>query len=144
MTTIIYRDGVMAGDTAVFDRGTYCGETRKVFRNEAGALLGVCGCMSALAQLRDWFMAGADGDPPELKDQDSEGLLIRPDGVAEWIGAGRKRIEMAGAYFAIGSGFHVAMGALAAGAPAIRAAEIACDLDNHTRRPIDVVHVNER
>ena len=139
MTTIVYRNGVMAGDTAVFDRGTYCGEARKVFRNEDGALLGVCGCMSALAQLRDWFMAGGDDDPPELKDQDSEGLLIRSDGVAEWIGAGRKRIEMSGDFFAIGSGFHVAMGALAAGATAERAVEIACDLDSHSRYPIHVL-----
>ena len=139
MTTVVFRNGVMAGDTAIFDRGTYCGEAHKVFRNDRGALLGVCGCMSAMAQLRDWFLAGAEGEPPELKDEDSEGLLVRADGVVEWIGAGRKRIEMAGEFFAIGSGFHVAMGALAAGATARRAAEIACDLDSKTRRPIDVV-----
>jgi hypothetical protein len=143
MTTIIYRDGVMAGDTALFDRGTYCGEVQKIYRSSDGALLGVCGCLGTVAELRDWFLGGAVGDPPEMKDQESEGLLVRADGVAEWIGPGRKRIAMTGEYFAAGSGFCVAMGALAAGSSAERAAEIACDLDSRSRRPIHVLRLHD-
>lgn len=137
MTTIAYRDGVMAGDTAVTDRGTYCGASRKVFHH-GGALLGFCGCLGAMAQVRDWFLAGAEGEPPELSG-DSEGLIIRTDGKAEWLGPPRKRVEIDGDYFAIGSGFQIAMGALAAGASAERAIEIACDMDVLTRRPITIL-----
>lgn len=136
MTTIVYRDGVMAGDTAMMDRGTYCGQYQKVCRADDGKLLGVCGCLGTVADLRDWFMAGAEGDPPAFKDEDSEGLLVHPTGRAEWIGPKQKRLDIEGPFHAIGSGFRVAMGAMAAGADAERALEIACDLDIYTRRPI--------
>lgn len=141
MTTIVYRDGTMAGDTATFDRHCYCGTVEKVFRNPEGMLLGFAGCLGDLAGVRAWFMAGAENDPPEFKDDSTEGLLIQPDGAAEWLGKGQKRYAIAGPFHAAGSGFEVAMGALHAGASAERACEIACDVDDSTRRPISVLRL---
>jgi hypothetical protein len=140
MTTIAYRAGIMAADTAVFDRGCYCGQATKIFRTIDGRLGGVTGCMGDSTAFRDWFTAGADGEPPEFKDEESEGVIAYPDGRVEWIGHGRKRYAFENAEFhALGSGFRIAMGALHAGMDAVRAIEIACDLDNNTRRPIIVL-----
>lgn len=136
MTTVAYRDGVMAGDTALTDRGVYCAATPKVFRNDAGDLFGFAGCLVDLSRAVPWFLEGAIGNPPEFRSEDSEGLLVHADGTAEWLGGNGRRVVMSADFFALGSGFKVAMGALAAGATAERAVEIACDLDIETRRPV--------
>lgn len=141
MTTIAYRNGILAGDTMVSDRGCYVGAAVKVFRRDDGAMLGTAGCFGDMTLWRDWFLAGGEGDPPAPKHDDSEGLLISASGVVEWLGTGGRRIEVDREYHAIGSGFRIAMGALAAGASAERAIEICCDIDDSTRRPITVLAV---
>lgn len=138
MTTIAYRDNIMAGDTAMTDRGTYCGQYRKIYEMR-GALLGVCGCLGEVAKLRDWFIAGTDTAPPEFTSDDSEALLVHLSGRVEWIGHPGRRMDITGDFHAIGSGFRLALGAMSAGATAEQAVEIACDLDIYTRRPIDVL-----
>lgn len=137
MTTIVYRDGVMAADTAIFDRDCYCGEMIKIFRSPDGSLGGVAGCAGDLAIFRDWFIQTYEGvGVPHFKDEDSEGLIIRPDGSVLWVGFGGKIVPVVAPYQAIGSGFRIAMGALAAGVSASRAVEIAAGLDAHTRAPV--------
>lgn len=137
MTTIVYRNGVMAGDTAVFDRGTYCGEMRKVYKHD-GWLLGGAGAVSEMVQFRDWFLDNREGKPPEVKADQSEFMIVSPTGVVHWCGSAQSMCEMTGTFFAIGSGFEVAVGAMAHGATALQAIEIAADLNNMTRRPIIV------
>jgi hypothetical protein len=78
-------------------------------------------------------------ETPEFKDTDSEGILIHPDGKVEWIGYGGKRFEMVAPFFALGSGFRIALGALHAGASAKRAVEIAAAIDECTRGPITTI-----
>lgn len=136
MTTIVYRDGVLAADSAVTDRETYVGETIKIWRSPMGVLGGVTGCLGDSAKFRDWFVGGCQGGVPDFSDNDSEALLVQPDGSVEWVGKGQKRFAIKSRFYAIGSGFKIALGALHAGASAERALEIACDIDNYTRRPI--------
>jgi len=143
MTTICYRDGVLAADTAIFDRGCYQGETVKIFRASDGRIGGLAGCFGDSAMFRDWFAKGATGEVPEFKDGDSEGLIVYPGGKVEWVGQKQKRIEMFAPFHALGSGFCVALGALYAGASAQRAVEIAGTLDNHTRGPFTVFRLGE-
>jgi hypothetical protein len=146
MTTVVYRDGVMAGDTAVFDRGCYCGQATKIFRNPDGTLGGMCGYMGDVALFGDWLGSGDLSGPvvpPSFKDSDSEGLIVRPDGSVFWIGFGEKIVPISGDFHAIGSGFRIAMGALAAGVTAARAVQIAADLDENTRRPIMTLNLKD-
>lgn len=135
MTTIAYRDGVLAADTAIFDRGVYCGAIEKIFRAPDGSLFGVAGKLGDLTRFKDWMMAGEPDTRPEFNEEDSEALIIRLDGRVLWYGI-IDFTEIVGDYHVIGSGFRVAMGAMAAGASALRAIEICCDLDDGTRRPI--------
>ena len=139
MTTIAYRDGILAADTSIWDRGTYAGCVEKICRAPNGFMGGMAGCLGDTATFLAWLKAGAEGDPPASKDEDSEGLLISPDGTLEWIGCKDRRVVVDNPYFATGSGFRVAMGALHAGATAEKAIEVACDLDCTTQRPITVL-----
>lgn len=128
----------MAGDTAVYDRGCYCGKVQKIFRAPDGSLFGVAGRIGDLARFKAWMLAGQPKERPEFNEEDSEALIVRPDGKVEWYGK-NDNTEIIGKFHAIGSGFRIAMGALAAGADAKRAIEICADLDEMTRRPIETL-----
>lgn len=142
MTTIVYRDGIMAADTAIFDRGTYCGTGRKIARAPDGTLGGGAGAWGDVAALLDWIDTGAEGSPPKIDgDAESEYLWARTNGDIWWAGPGSLPTLVNSPWAAVGSGFRIAMGALAHGATAEQAVLICADLDNLTRRPIDVLHL---
>jgi hypothetical protein len=69
---------------------------------------------------------------------------VGPDGRAWWVHKGALVTELHGEYFAIGSGFRLAMGALAMGATAMQAVEVCCDLDDMTRRPMMALSIEMR
>lgn len=140
MTTICYRDGVLAADTAVFDRGTYCGQMVKIAAAPDGTIGGGAGAQADVSAMVEWLRGGMSGEPPTISDDDSEFIWVKPDGTMWWRGPRSKVTQVVADYLAIGSGFRLAMGAMAHGASARQAVEIACDLDNHTRRPIMELH----
>ena len=142
MTTIAYRDGILAADTAIFDRGVYCGATQKIVRAPDGTMGGGAGALGEVKAALQWIKNGATGDPPKLSD-DSEVIVIRPDGSVWWLGSGSEWTQINAEYVAIGSGFRIALGAMAAGATAQRAIEICADLDNMTRRPICIERLGQ-
>jgi hypothetical protein len=144
MTTIALRDGILAADRAIFDRDTYCGQTVKIHRAGCGAIGGVAGCFGDASTFREWMTSSAWVDvssPPQFDHENSEALVIKPDGSVFWIGPGKRWVQQWGPFFAIGSGFRIAMGALAAGASASEAVSIACDLDCYTRGPVDTLEL---
>lgn len=140
MTTIAYREGVLCADTSVHDRDTYVGAMDKIVKRKSdGKLAGAAGAMEDVVAFLDWFMRGSRGSLSVSKTGNFEGLVVHGKGEVEWFGAnGRsKPILLADFPFtAIGSGFKVAMGAMAHGASAQDAIKIACQLDVYTREPI--------
>lgn len=148
MTTIAYRDGILAADQAIFDRDTYCGQTVKIHRAGCGAIGGVAGCFGDASTFREW-MSGVvvvdfnDNPPPQFENENTEALLIKPDGSVFWIGPGKRWVQQWADYHAIGSGFRIAMGALAAGASAPKAVQIAGDLDAYTRGPFNMLKLDD-
>lgn len=141
MTTIAYRQGVMAGDRAT-KYGSITGhETTKVVRREDGALCGACGTTTIAAAFRRWFLAGEDAaSKPSLGDdkEDIHAIIARPSGVVEiYDRMGWSVIE--GDFHAIGSGTEIALGAMAMGADAAKAVRIAATFGVGDVRSIDVV-----
>ena len=143
MTTIIYRNGLIAGDTAIFDRGVYCGQMQKIGRAPDGTIGGGCGAVADVSQFLAWLEGGMKSEPCKIQDTNSECIFIRPDGEIWWLGHESLPTKIEAQYLAIGSGFPIAMGALAFGADAAQAMEICADLDNRTRRPIDSLALGE-
>jgi len=143
MTTICYRDGILAADTAVFDRGVYCGQAVKIARSPCGAIGGGSGSLGDISIFLDWLKGGCCGSPPSIKDPQSECIWVKSDGSAWWVGHESVTTKLEGPYFATGSGFCLALGAMAFGASAEQAVSICADLDNMTRRPLMMLHLGQ-
>ncbi len=144
MTTIAVRDGIMAADSAIVDGGICVGSVPKLHRISCG-VMGGAGKWSEVLMFRDWLdECGPDPKtfPDKIRDTDTSVLLLCKDGRLLCL-EGRSQWEIDAPYQAIGTGFQIALGAMAAGASAERAVEIACDLDVNARRPVIVVKAAE-
>jgi 20S proteasome alpha/beta subunit len=129
VTTIAYRDGVLASDSLVTSDGLVVGSAEKII--SFGPLLaGAAGTLSFANAFFDWLKAGAKGSPPKMGEGESgaTGIVVMPDGlIVTFDDSGCDRIRAE--YHAIGSGRRLAMGAMAAGACAAKAVRAACELD---------------
>jgi hypothetical protein len=129
MTVVAYRDGVLASDSLVNDNNTRCGETNKIGRTKDGWLWGFVGT----AHYKDGFSTWAEeraGDPPKIPVESGPGMLISPEGeVSEWWGDGWFVVEAP--FAAWGSGSDLAVGAMAMGATAQQAVQVAIDFNVH-------------
>lgn len=148
MTTIVYRDGVMAADSrATVD--TEAGGARMVMCDKlfrvGDAIIGTAGDGFASLLFVDWYrftMLEPDKDrADELASRLLEGeadidmLVLRKDGLFEfdkWCRA--ERIKMP--FYAVGSGAKAALGALHMGADARQAVAVACKIDPYSAPPI--------
>lgn len=143
MTTIVYRDGILAGD-----RRAYSGDKKpigtktKIHRLEDGTLWGVSSSnVGADALLKRWIEGGcAPADCNDLKPESFELIVVRPDGEIFYANG---NLDLSGPltadYVAIGSGDHYALGALATGVSAQEAVRIASDLDIWSGGGIDTL-----
>ena|SRR5687768_13962526 len=127
MTTITFREGIMAADSRMTLGGAVIGNVVKIVRRDDGALCGGCGRLAWLQAFHEWFLNGEQDDLPDV-DEDSMGLIARPKkplqafeeaGTYEWKTP----------YFAMGSGRRFALGAMYAGASAQEAVKAAIKFD---------------
>lgn len=131
MTTIAYRDGVMAADTLASSDGIPCRCT-KLFRLDDGRVVGFAGNVEASRLFLEWLRIG--GNKPSLTDADRKSfhaLVMHPDGhVDEWE-TDRVGVTLEDPFYAIGSGRMAALAAMHMGANAVEAIEIArlCDIN---------------
>lgn len=136
MTTIVYRDGVLAADTQVNGcNNCPVGSLTKVGATPDGYWWAFTGQAQQQAAAAEWAQKRID-DPPKTE----EGclILITPEGaVREWWGNGWLQCEAA--FFAWGSGERMARAAMMAGADPHRAVEIASALDTDTGGEITVL-----
>lgn len=141
MTTIAYRDGILAADSKAYG-GKFCaspGEKSKLHRIAKGRLKGwLVGISSnsvgADTLLLDWIARGAplptSGD---MRPDEFVILALAPDGS---LYLANDNLGFSGpitsAYYAIGSGADFALGAMAMGASAAQAVATAALFDPHT------------
>jgi hypothetical protein len=133
MTTIAYRDGVLASDS----RETICGNDEtamvvddnsvKVFKLRDGRLYGGAQASEDIVRLYEALKAGA----PLPKLDDVVGMLIDKRGRI-WLYEGNIWQRITLRYYAIGTGAPFAMGAMDAGATAIEAARIGARRDPYS------------
>jgi hypothetical protein len=143
VTTIAYKDGVLAADTLSTRNGAREGVAIKIFRR-GDLLAGASGCSARCKYFRDWFVDGCKGDCPPMGDLEknwAEGFIIMADGrlvtfgpTASWAEAG-----MYSDMNAWGSGADFARGAMTAGASAEEAVRIAMHWDTNSGGDITVL-----
>lgn len=142
MTTIAYKDGVLAADKAISSGSGHIGTARKVWRRKTdGALVGGAGRVALIQKWADWFLAGERGTAPSLgadDETDAEMLVVRPDGRVEFHER-QGCVKIEAPYFALGSGSDYATGAMAFGASARQAVAAATKHDHGTGHGIQFV-----
>lgn len=137
MTTIAYRDGVLAADTLSTCNGMIETEVVKIWDHK-GYLGGAAGSHALCNRFRSWFVGGMDGESPFHGGDDGNGLVAVPDGkIIVWGKHGSWTVNRA--FYALGSGEQIAMGAMAAGASAQEAVKIAATMDTITGSKITVL-----
>lgn len=142
MTTIAYRDGVIAADTLACS-GNLADLFVAKIAARAGVLAGATGTSAMCMAFRDWFRRGMVGDPPSPvnpadKDDGYTGVIFPGANVVlMWNDAGWLKAEAP--YYAAGSGREIALGALAVGASAEEAVRAASRHDTHTGGEITVL-----
>jgi ATP-dependent protease HslVU (ClpYQ) peptidase subunit len=137
MTTIAYRDGVLAGDTLLSYGPTQMpGHFRKVHKLGNGALYGFAGSaeVGEIMRRRLINIGQNDGileDATDLKGEPFEAILVQPDGETFFF-ENRTWCRLEFPYVAMGSGKEHAMGAMHVGASAKQAVKAAITLDSAT------------
>lgn len=139
MTTIVYRNGVMACDSRAYSGGSMpIGSKSKIERLDDGTLLGVSSTIPGGAEaIRQWYKDGMPKDCNyNLPDRFS--LLVAKLNGSIFMANDNLMISgpLMGEYFAIGSGSEYALGAMAAGLGPEQAVKIACELDVWSSEPI--------
>ncbi|MEN3238524.1 hypothetical protein PUR29_34360 [Methylobacterium ajmalii] len=136
MTTIVYRAGLIVGDTCITQGNSRVGRVTKVVRRKDGALAGACGELGALTSFLGWAETESlkKKAKPFLFCDSGEGFIAHPDGRIQWYG-GEGTAFLDVPHIAIGSGSLVAMGAMFMGASARDAMVAAASIDHGTAGP---------
>ena len=140
MTTVAYRNGVLAADSRLNWDDAYATSMTKLTKLPDGSWLSTAGAMQDGERLRKWYEKGAVASRYPKK-MSIQGLLLAPDG-SVWMfdDDGRIRVEENSDHFvAIGSGAPAALGAMQMGAGAVQAVEIAAKIDLATGLPVQWV-----
>lgn len=127
MTVIAYKDGILACDSLIIQGDAIAGEARKLVavpETAGGGWMAGAGPTARVNQFIAKAIAGAD---PMPSDEGVSVLWVRPGGLVFAVEA-ESIFEMVAPFHAIGSGSHVALGAMSAGATAIEAVEAACKI----------------
>lgn len=143
MTTIVYANGVMASDRMSVSGSSGYSRITKIHLVR-GHMCGFSGSAYIGLSLLKWFESGAvESDYPGNEDGDdgSQLLVVTPERkIIVYEGRGIQ-IRFEHNCHAIGSGCEFALGALAMGADARRAVEIACGLDVYSGGGVDVLRL---
>ena len=161
MTTIAYKDGILAADTQGDWGGTRM-RTGKIYRLPKFALAGagiqervldLCDDLRGwvdwsqfnIHKLADFRWARFKGDGAPDHDRDPAILAVNEYGTVYKLCRDRFReVRLtAGPFIALGSGADYALGAMAAGATATEAVQVAISLDVYSGGEIETLNVKE-
>lgn len=142
MTTVAYKDGVLASDSQLEDSETgICGSIKKISKVD-NCLIGGCGN----AELLSWFLNNFSGkifnkvthNPyttiASRNSDEFQGIVISPRGKVFLLEGTLVPFEIKpmGGFIAIGAGASFAMGAMEAGASAEEAIRVASKFNSAT------------
>lgn len=149
MTTIAYRDGLMASDTRAYSGDKHpIGFKSKISRLGDGTLIGISSStVGAPTEFLSWLLDQPIGERYESVSEDPlpvQALVVCPDGRAYYWDDGKAFTgPLRADFFAIGSGEQTALAALLLGRSAEEAVELAKQVDPWTGGKVEVMgHAN--
>jgi 20S proteasome alpha/beta subunit len=141
LTTIAWRDGVLAADTLVTSNSIRDGHQQKIHR-VGPVLVGGVGYCGTYELFRTWVRGGMKGDSPYQGRDDGHGFLASRCAVLCFGGSGPRHVR--GPFSAHGSGWEIAMGAMAMGANAEQAVRTAIEWDTGSGGEVTVLKLESR
>lgn len=141
MTTIAWDGKTLVADRQLTSNGVRF-ETTKAHRLSDGSLFASCGALENNAAVRHWLNGGND-KPVMGKDDDFDGVLIKPDGTAWILNKNLHLIAIESPYFATGSGRDFALLAMHMGKTAREAVALAAELDIWTGMEVTELTVEQ-
>lgn len=131
MTTVVYKDGILASDSRCTQSDTVVGNVTKIHKIDDNTLIGFCGRTAQAFKFIEWYKDGKKKEDAQSDDDsDFTALVIIKGVVYRYDGYNPQIIKSK--FHSIGSGFMVALGAMEAGASAIEAIKIAKKYDIYT------------
>lgn len=140
MTTIAYKDGILAVDSqATFGTLRVPGITKKMRLLQDGSIAAGCGVLATVSKMFHWLDTDRSTDCP-LKggEQSSVVIVVTMAGEVQIWEDELPYEHDANAPLAQGSGMEIAYGAMQCGKTAEEAVEIAAELDIYTSLPAQV------
>lgn len=134
MTTVAYKDGIIAADTLATNKKGVSFQTSKI-RKIDGMLIGISGSLVAGTRAINYLsnrniiekLRGVFNFPGG----DYSGIFVTSDGELFLIDGGPK-IKLKSNFYSIGTGSSYAMGAMSAGATAEEAVRISIEYDHYS------------
>ena len=148
ITTIAYRLGILAFDSkAVENDTTHKGLCDKGRQTKALIMAG-CGNASDIECVMNWLEAGGGEDKKKdfnlyAREVKCEVIAIDKKGIVTFYEESCCGFTLEAPFFAIGSGYDLAMGAMAAGASAKEAIQIACKYNINTGGPVRTLNIQD-
>ena len=151
MTTIVYRNGILASDSLCTRNGVVVGEYEKIV-DLHGFLMGGSGDLAKVCQLFEWFEAHGPWDkppaPPEAckakENEDYTIIFIQKTTGKTWeLDNGGQPHLLLSPFMAIGSGRQLALGAMEMGASAEQAVLAAIKHDIYSGGQIRTLTVKQ-
>jgi 20S proteasome alpha/beta subunit len=143
MTTIAYKDGILAADTQVTYQGNKnFARTKKIFELEH-CIFGGAGTIAAIQEFKK-FLEGKDFNKEIFSKEVHRSDFIVIDKKTRQVTTYCEDLiaePVDAEYFAIGSGCHYAYGALATGVSVIEAIKIASKFDFNTNNHISTIEL---
>lgn len=144
MTTIAYRDGVLAADTRAYSGDARpLGQKSKIERLEDGTLIGVSSSIAGGGEtVRRWY---ADQRPSDIELPSNFTMIAISREGEVFFAKDTPHVSgpLTAPYFAIGSGADFALGALETGVSAKGAVLLACRLDVWSDEPVEILTLEE-
>lgn len=148
MTTIAFKNGVLAADRMISSNSALIGSVQKLY-TIGDAFVGCAGSNNCIKLFFDWLRAEPGTPKPQMPKDDDDtisAIVFTPHtqkGAVDYYWSTKEGSLIHDVitcdYFAIGSGKQFAMGAMAAGATAEEAVRAACKHDPWSGGGIDII-----
>jgi hypothetical protein len=142
MTIVAYREGVLATDSQATNHdGLISGSVRKIWVRMDGALCSAAGGTGDMGSFAAWFLADSKEQGRwrgRSKEHGFSGIIVEPDGQVTLYDIDGQPYRMDAPFYARGVGSELAIGAMAMGATAEQAVEIACRYSTYCGGPVQV------
>jgi len=145
MTTIAYKDGILASDRRLTYEGKIMSDsTQKIFKLNDGSIAALAGDAAAAFEYIKWLQSDRTSSSPvdEMHEVDFSIMIIAKDGTVSFIENGKMEPpHKPEKYYALGSGRAAALGAMAFGATAAQAVKFAMRVDSSTGGGVDTLTI---